>query len=189
MVPTARCSKSFISRLEARLIAKGTRVTEKTTGRHSRPASAVTEEIVRLQDLVQQHRVCWEVLPEQLPRSGEKPLQVGFQLLLYGAHAHKTDRPLPGCDQCLMIYGHLRDIAMWIVPKVERPSRYEIEIFDSSVRYDPVRSNRPDVTVTIKILHRSQCDAPVDQCETFCLHEMEEKLLEIGAQHQQWRDS
>ena len=80
------------------------------------------------------------------------------------------------------------EITASIVPKVERLSRYEIKTCDSSVRYDPVRGNRPDVTVTIKILRRAQCDAPVDQCEVFCLHEMEAKLLQLGAQYPRWKE-
>lgn len=153
------------------------------------PTAPTSERLERLKDFVRQHRVCWEVLPEQLVVEGGQILQVGFNLNLCGAHAHDSDRPRPGCEQCVVIYRHLREIAEWIVPKDERPSRYEIEIFDSAVRYDPVRDNRPDVTVTIKILHRSQVDAPVDQCEVFCLHEMEEKLSQIGVQYQRWKDS
>lgn len=145
--------------------------------------------VARLEEYVRLHRVCWEVLPEQMPVEGDRPLQVGFELMLYGAHAHDTDRPLPGCERCAVIYRHLREIAAWIVPKPERASRYEIEVYDSAVRYDPVRGNRPDVTVTIKILHRSQFDAPVDQCEVFCLHEMEGKLLQIGVRYQRWKDA
>lgn len=163
-------------------------MTEIPNRRQARTGEAGTETLTRLRDLVRQHRVCWEVLPEQYPVEGDRPVPVGFDLMLYGAHAHDTDRPLPGCEQCRLIFVHLREIAAWIVPKAERLSRYEIEIFDSSVRYDPARGNRPDVTVTIKILHRSQCDAPVDQCEVFCLHEMEAKLLQLGAQYQRWKE-
>jgi len=142
----------------------------------------------RLKNFAQLHRVCWEVLPEQLVVQGGRILQVGFNLMLYGAHEHDTDRPRPGCEQCRLIYTDLREIAEWIVPQDERPSRYEIEVYDHAVRYDPVRGNRPDVTVMIKILHREQFDAPVDQCEVFCLHEMETKLLQIGVQYQRWKD-
>ncbi len=151
-------------------------------------ASEAGQTVERLKKYARLHRVCWEVLPEQIPIKGDRPLQVGFELMLYGAHAHDADCPVPGCEQCKLIYTHLREIAEWIVPKVERSSRYEIEMFDSAVRYDPVRNNRPDVTVTIKIVHRSQFDAPVDQCEVFCLHEMEQKLSQIGARYRQWKE-
>ncbi len=152
------------------------------------PASDTDKTLERLKNLARLHRVCWEVLPEQLVVGGGELLQIGFNLMLYGAHDHDTDRPPPGCEQCKVIYRDLREIAEWIVPKVERPSRYEIEVYDYAVRYDPVRDNRPDVTVTIKILHSSQFDAPVDQCEVFCLHEMEAKLLQIGAQYERWKE-
>ena len=162
---------------------------ETRKGSEARATASVPERLERLKDLVRQHRVCWEVLAEQLVVKNGQILQVGFNLNLCGAHAHDTHRPRPGCEGCQRIFVHLREIAQWILPKDERPSRYEIEIFDNAVRYDPLRGNRADVTLTIKILHRSQVDAPVDQCEVFCLHEMEEKLSRIGAQYEQWKDT
>lgn len=143
----------------------------------------------QLAEFVRQHRVCWEVLPEQYPMEGEKPFQVGFDLKLYGAHAHATDRPLPGCEECKLIFTHLREIAEWIVPKAERASRYEIDLFDNAVRYDPVRRNRPEVTLTIRILHRGDYQASVDECEALCLHEMEDKLKQLGAQNRVWKEA
>ena len=35
-----------------------------------------------LRMFVQDHRVCWEVLPERIPVMDEAPLKVGFNLLL-----------------------------------------------------------------------------------------------------------
>lgn len=153
------------------------------------PASSDNDQTIdRLKSIARLHRVCWEVLPEEFVRADGQLLQVGFNLMLYGAHEHDTDSPIPGCPQCVVIYRHLREIAEWIVPKVDCGARYEIEFYDETVRFDPMRGNRPDVTVTIKILHRSRFDAPVDQCEVFCLHEMQEKLLLIGAQYQRWKE-
>lgn len=153
------------------------------------PVSLALEKTMeRLKSLARLHRVCWEVLAEECVMADGQLLQIGFNLMLYGAHEHDTDSPLPGCPQCVVIYRHLREIAEWIVPKVDCPSRCEIEFYDDTVRFDPVRGNRPDVTVTIKVLHRSRFDAPVDQCEVFCLHEMEGKLLQIGAQYQRWKE-
>ena len=57
-----------------------------------------TAAIARLSAFVREHRVCWEVLPELLPVPDEQPLQIGFNLELYGAHAHGTEAPLPGCE-------------------------------------------------------------------------------------------
>lgn len=145
-----------------------------------------SDQLGRLTSVVRQHRVCWEVLPEEVPVEDDRPLQIGFNLELSGAHAHGTEPPQPGCEQCRTILAHLREIAEWILPKAERPSRYEISVSDNVIRYDPVRHNRSEVTVTITILHRAQLDTPVDACEVFCLHEMEGKLKEIGARQGRW---
>ncbi len=147
------------------------------------------ETLERLKTLVRAHRVCWEVWPEQLAWKEHRPLHVGFDLVLYGAHAHDKDRPSPGCEKCKLIFEHLREIAEWIVPKVQRPSRYDIQIFDQAVHYAPERGNRPDVALTIKILHRSEIDKPVDECEVLCLNEMKAKLAQIGVRQQRWKDA
>lgn len=139
-----------------------------------------------LKSFVNKHQVCWEVLPTQIPVAEARPLQVGFELRLYGTHAIE-DHPLPGCEKCKTIYNGLRKIATRIIPKENRPSRYEIGIFDSAIRYDRVRSNRPDVTFTIKILHRSDFDQPVDECEIRCLTDMKNALTELGAKEGRWR--
>lgn len=152
------------------------------------PESDAPENLARLKALAREHRVCWEVWPEQLAAKGRGPVQVGFDLVLYGAHVHDKDRPSPGCEKCRRIFEHLQEIAEWIVPKVQRPSRYDIQIFDHAVHYVPERGNRADVALTIKILHRLEIDRPVDECEVLCLNEMKTKLSQIGAQHRQWRD-
>lgn len=152
------------------------------------PESDTPETIKRLKVLVREHRVCWEVWPEQLAGGGRRPLQVGFDLVLNGVHVHETDRPSPGCEKCRTIFEHLREIAEWIMPKVERPSRYDVQLFDHSIHFAPERGSRPDVALIIKILHRSEIDRPVDECEVRCLNEMKEKLAQIGAQHRQWAD-
>ncbi|MCZ7627126.1 MAG: hypothetical protein C3F12_09100 [Candidatus Methylomirabilota bacterium] len=151
------------------------------------PEPDAPETIERLKAIVREHRVCWEVWPEQLAGAGYRPLQVGFDLVLNGAHAHE-DRPSAGCEKCKAIFEHLRQIAEWIMPKVERPSRYDIQIFDHAIHFAPERGNRPDVALTIKILHRVEIGRPVDECEVRCLDEMKAKLAQIGAQHRQWVD-
>lgn len=154
----------------------------------SAPETVAPETIERLKALVREHRVCWEVWPEQFAVKDRGPLKVGFDLVLNGAHAHDTDRPSPGCEKCRTIFEHLREITEWIVPKVERPSRYDIQIFDHAIHFAPERRNRSDVALTIKILHRSEIDRPVDECEVRCLDEMKAKLARIGAQYRQWVD-
>ncbi len=89
--------------------------------------------------------------------------------------------------KCQDVFGALRVIAGWILPKEERPSMYEIGTFDSSIKYDPLRRNRPDITPAVRITHRAGF-APVDPCEERCLKEMQQKLADIGAAPQHWKD-
>ncbi len=100
---------------------------------------------------VSEHRVCWEVLPEEFPVKDDRLLQIGFSLELYGAHGHAAEPPRPGCEQCRTILAQLREIADWIRSKTERASRYEISVRDNVILYDPVRRHRSEVMVAITI--------------------------------------
>gem|GEM_PF-565551 len=157
-------------------------------GENSGTASAGRTTMEELKALVRKHQVCWEVFAEQIPISEDGPRQVGFDLVLYGTHPPE-EHPDPGCEKCQAIYKDLRKIATWIFPKEERPSRYEIEIFDSALHYAPTRGNRPDVSLTIKIVHRSEFERPLDECEIVCLNEMKAKLSELGAHEKRWTGS
>ena len=151
-------------------------------------SAETTQTIEELRMFVQNHRVCWEVLPERIPVKDDEPLKVGFDLMLYGTHEVGV-HPTPGCEKCAEIYRDLRKIANWIIPKEERPSRYEISIYESAIGYNRMRGNRPDVDLAIKILHRSRYDQPVDECEIACLNEMKTKLSSLGAQEKHWREN
>jgi hypothetical protein len=146
--------------------------------------NAILEE---LQVLVNNHRVCWEVLPEQIPVKEDKPLSVGFNLMLYGTHL-KEDHPVPGCDKCKLIHKDLHQIALWIIPEEKRSSRYEISIYQSTIGYSRERGNRPDVELRIKILHRFNFNQPIDECEVQCLNEMKKRLSVLGAHERQWNN-
>jgi hypothetical protein len=151
-------------------------------------SAEATPALEELRMFVQNHRVCWEVLPERIPVKDDEPLKVGFDLMLYGTHEVGV-HPTPGCEKCAEIYRDLRKIANWIIPKEERLSRYEISIYESAIGYNRIRGNRPDVELTIKILHRSAYDQPVDDCEIDCLNEMKTKLSSLGVQERHWKSS
>jgi hypothetical protein len=146
----------------------------------------VTERISSvLVDFVNRYHVCWEVWPEYLMVGG-KERQVGFELELTGTPEAGTDHVGPGCPACRRVYSALHAIADWILPKEERPSRYEIGPYEQGLRYSAVRGNRPDVTLSVKVLHRRGFDQPVDQCEVRCLAEMKQRLKQLGACERQW---
>jgi hypothetical protein len=148
------------------------------------PAGAQLEQF---KQLVKKYRICWEVWPEYLMVAGNKR-QVGFELVLAGAHEEGT-HPTPGCPKCLDLFQHLKEIASWLLPDVERQSMYEIETYDSSIHRAVKRRLRPEVMLSLKILHRQGYDQPVDACEVDCLNEMQDKLKNIGAQRDVWQES
>jgi len=133
-----------------------------------------------LKELVRQFRVCWEVWPEHIAVAGQRR-QVGFALELSGTHEPAVDHPTPGCLHCRKVFAALQVIAVYILPRDERQSMYDIEPFDSAIHYSPRRSNRLDVFLTIRIIHREHFDRPVDACEIRCLEEMKQRLQELGA--------
>ena len=155
------------------------------TEQPSPTSGSLNDQSLVLMDLVKRYQVCWEVWPEYLMVDG-KQQQVGFELELSGTHEPGTGHVSPGCPACRHVYSALLAVAGRILPKEERPSRYEIGPYEQALRYSAVRGNRPDVTLSVKIVHRRGFDQPVDQCETRCLKEMKEHLSELGACERQW---
>jgi hypothetical protein len=141
-----------------------------------------------LRELVERYRVCFDILNEYTYVAHVRQ-QIGFCIELVGTHPVGIEHPEPGCEHCRDVYHALERIGSWITPKEVRPSYYEIEAFDSAIRYEPAHKNRPDVLLRIKILHRKEGFAPVDACEIQCVNEMKEKLRNIGAQRGTWRQS
>ena len=156
------------------------------TEQQSSTSRSFNDQSLVLVELVKRHQVCWEVWPEYLIVGG-KQQQVGFELELSGTHEPGTEHVSPGCPACRHVYRALHSIADSILPKDERPSRYEIGPYEQALRYSAVRGNRPDVTLSLKIVHRRGFDQPVDQCEMRCLEEMKQCLRQLGACERQWR--
>ena len=152
----------------------------------SRPVD--TTNLANIRDLVQRFRVCWEVYPERILTTGEIR-NVGFALELYGTHEPGTEHVSPGCEHCRPVQEALKEIAHWILPREERASTYEVAVDTRALTYSQDRGERPDVQVTIRILHRCDCERPVDDCEVRCLTDMKHALCEIGACKGRWTRS
>ena len=145
--------------------------------------------IAYLRDLVAKHKICWEVWPEYHQDSKGRKIQIGFELDLIGNHYQPSHLPSPGCDECFKVYNALWEIAVWILPQEKRLSRCEIQFFDHALRYAPSRKLRPEVTLTLKIIHAEGFDRPVDACEQKCLNEITAKLRQLGALQGRWQPS
>ena len=143
------------------------------------------EALAELKELVQRFRVCWEASPECTYQVGEKR-KVGFSLELIGTHEPEVKHPDPGCEHCRRVFSALKRIASWIMPKEERPTVYEIDPYRQAISYSHARHDRPDVTLTIRIVHRSDFDRPADDCEVRCLNEMKQHLKDLGACEREW---
>ena len=139
-----------------------------------------------LLELVSRYHVCWETWPELLLAS-KRQRQVGFELELSGTL--DTDQH-PGWlrqTECRRIFDALHAIAEFILPPEGRPSSmYEITPYEHALHYSAVRGYRPDVALSVKILHRDGFDQPVDDCEVRCLREMTERLKQLGACERKW---
>jgi len=148
--------------------------------------------IERLREIACSHQVCYEVWPERSVAEG-RAIRIGFELQLCGANAHTSadgpNHPVPGCAHCVSTYGELQQIAEWILPREERPSRYEIQAFDHSLHIAPKkRKSRSEVVLTIHIMHRHDFNRPVDDCEDRCLKEMQQRLRELGIVEGMWHE-
>ena len=141
---------------------------------------------LNIKELVERFRVCWEVWPEYRIVRGEKR-QIGYALELSGTHEPGVEHPTPGCEHCVCVYHALQAIAAHIIPQERRPSRHDIGIFDGAIHYSRKRRDRPDISLIIQILHRTDFEQPVDECENKCLNEMKAHLRELDAFEGQWR--
>jgi hypothetical protein len=143
----------------------------------------ITPSVVK--GLVERFHICSEAWPEY-HMVGQEKRQIGFALDLYGAHEDGAAHTDPDCPECRRVLAALHVLAGWIVPKEVRPSYYPLEPYRQAISYSPARGNRPDITLTIKVVHGQGYERPVDTCEIRCLREMEERLRELGAPERRW---
>ena len=142
-----------------------------------------------LRNWVAEHKVCWDLSPlvelERPPNQPPARVQVGFEVLLYGEHAQGL-KPSPGCPECVTLYDKLRAIALFTLPKENRPSRYEISPFDHAFHLRPESEWVPEVQLTIRIIHGSDYFKGIDDCEKRCAEEIQGQLRALGAQPKAW---
>ncbi len=136
-----------------------------------------------LASLVQRYQVCWEVWPEYLAVDN-RMRQVGFELELSGSD--KCIQFNPTCPECLQIRSVLEAIANWILEERDGNLTIEFSHHEQSISYSAARGNRPDVTLTIRILHRTGFTDPVDRCEISYLERMKTRLRQLGVCDRQW---
>jgi hypothetical protein len=154
------------------------------------PESGLTADEQRalktLRDTVRRREVCWDVYPERVGIRG-KTRTVGFEMVLSGIHTPGTGHPTPGCVLCKEAFADLERVARWIIPREERASVHQIQMYQAAIRRAAQRHHRPEVSLSLKILHRQGYEEPIDACERRCLNEMEARLKMLGACPGEWK--
>ena len=143
-----------------------------------------------VQEIVQRHCVCYEVWPEWSANGG-RATRIGFSISLCGIHENGAGQhDVPGCPHCWSTYNSLRKAAEWILPEEERLCRFEVGAYDRSWHVAPsARGGRNETIVTIKIFHRRNVHAPIDDCQQQCLNEMRATMASLGIRENMWAPS
>ena len=147
--------------------------------------AALTSEALR--QIVLRHGVCYEVWPEWSASSG-RARRIGFAISLCGVNENRSDQhDVPGCPRCWRTYQELCVVAEWITPEQERTCRFEMAAFDRAWHVAPnTRQARNETVATIRIFHRRNVHARIDECQEQCLDEMRQKLAELGVRENVW---
>lgn len=140
-----------------------------------------------LRQWVREHKVTWELSPLR-ELVGHVPKAVGYELRLYGRH-RKGVAASPGCDDCQAIYEKLHSIALSALPTEHRPTRYDIEAFDSALHMRSDGEWEPEVELTLQVTHRDGYLSPLDECEKRCADQIEEGLRRLGVQPKAWSNT
>jgi len=136
-----------------------------------------------LAELVQRYQVCWEVWPEYTVM-GPKSQQVGFELELLGSDERVGEFD-PNCPRYAEIHATLEAVARWILES-DKQVTFQINRGGHSLCYSPARGNRPDVTLSIKILQRAHAENPVNESERHFLENAKARLRQLGACEHGW---
>jgi len=132
----------------------------------------------RLKPLVRKHGICYEVWPCVL-LVRDRLVKVGFTLDLCGANEEGDRHVTPGSPQGTATLEALRQIAEASLPRQADGMRCDVQP-DSSLHFSPRRRFRPEVVLSIIILHRDNFELPADASEEGCLKQICTKLQELG---------
>ena len=143
-----------------------------------------------LRSIVLLHQVCYEVWPEW-SGCGTRARRIGYCVTLYGVNDRDDcgrGHHVPGCPHCGFTYDELRKIAEWITLTERQGCRFEIQPFDRAWHVAPKqRWSRNEITVNVKILHRHDVEAPLDDSQEGSLKEMRRMLGNLGVREGVWQ--
>ena len=138
----------------------------------------------KLEKLIALHKVVFRAQPSHEIVAGQR-VCVGFDLELLAQHEASERAISPGCARCRALWDQLAAIAEAIRPPEDRPTRYQVELFDRSL-HTTGSEKHDDVSLVLELRHRDDALRVVDSCEESCLREMTKALRELGAQEHHW---
>ena len=133
-----------------------------------------------LQAQVERFQVRFEVAPEYAYVNDERR-SVGWTIELSASHESGPHYPTPGCPMCAPVEHALAAIVAAVVPKDPREAYCETHVASARHSLSHTHALRPEMTATISIVHRESATAPIDECETRCLHDIVAKLRSLHA--------
>jgi hypothetical protein len=140
----------------------------------------------RLHHIIEAHQVVYEYWPAKVAEAG-KQLAVGHDIMLIGTHGgHMQEMTTPGCNQCAAVWRDLEELADTVIQPPTSLSHSRIVPFSGAVHYARERGLRSDIELVIEIRHRSNYQAPTDECEDQCLSATLVGLREIGVPERRW---
>jgi hypothetical protein len=140
-------------------------------------------------DLVQRHKVCWEVWPLLSYDDAGIRKQVGFELDLFGVHVGEAPAPSASADQNLEVFAALQRIAEAVLPRAPTDVDCSIAVYDAAIHSSRRRHFREDVQLQITLFHKNDCDREMDDGEVESLRTIEEALRALGARKDAWHGS
>jgi hypothetical protein len=144
-----------------------------------------TEDADSLHDLVRRYRVCFDLAHELGPTgTGVRP--IGFSIELAGSHPHEPGAPIASCAECARLTTALRTIAGEVLPGAPKDVAFSVDGPRPALQFTPKHGGRPDLTVTIAVLHRESVQRPVDDSEARARDEVVARLRALGVPEGAW---
>jgi len=132
-----------------------------------------------LRSMIDRYRICYEVWPDWAIVD-DKKVQVGFELDLCAGCGKAPPPSSPDESPELETFEQLQDFVSAVLPSATTGTDFEILPWDSSVHQSPRRGFRPEVVLGVQIVHKHGAEGPVDDCEQRCLHDVEQRLKQLG---------
>jgi hypothetical protein len=138
----------------------------------------LTKDVDGLRETARKLHAHYDIAPE-IEVVGAARWKVGFNVRLWGVHP-KGARALPGCARSRALERELRRIAHSVIPREERPIRFEVEPVRRALYDSRVVPGADEIALSIRLVHRDGTLRPVDSNQERCLKELVARFRALG---------